>query len=289
MPAVLTYPGVYVDEVPTGGARPIAAVPTSIAVFIGPVPRGPMGVVHITGLDDFERNYGRVDPLNPLGVAVYQFFLNGGAEAKVVRVVPGGNGNGAKASTLRLSKAADDATAPLLTAASVGKWGDSLRARVDTIADDFDPQEPDKSKLYNLTVHDIGAKVTEHFTSINSDKNATRTVGAAIAGSKLVTLAKPDDAGTAVPKVNADPEKAGQDPFDDKTKPKSAGSSCGRRRRWWRWRWRCSSAGSGRALLRRGRRKRRQLRVARLGVGIRRPAHSPRRLQHRVPASRKSR
>ena len=34
MPAALSYPGVYVEEIPSG-VRTIAAVPTSVTVFIG--------------------------------------------------------------------------------------------------------------------------------------------------------------------------------------------------------------------------------------------------------------
>lgn len=34
MPATLTYPGVYIEEVPSG-ARTISGVSTSIALFIG--------------------------------------------------------------------------------------------------------------------------------------------------------------------------------------------------------------------------------------------------------------
>ena len=42
MTVPLTYPGVYIEEVPSG-VRTITGVATSIALFIGWAPRGPVG------------------------------------------------------------------------------------------------------------------------------------------------------------------------------------------------------------------------------------------------------
>ncbi len=214
MPAALTFPGVYVDEVPTGGARPIAAVPTAIAAFVGPVPRGPTEVNHITSLDDFERQYGRVQGANPLGVAVYQAFLNGLSEAKIVRVVPAAGANGAAASTLKLGAA--DTDAPTLEAKTVGKWGDNLRARVDY--EDLDPREG-AATLYNLTIRDVASKREERYLSISIavDSPHTDDVATALRGSQLVTV---KEKGSARPKESPHPEKEGQDVFGDTTKPK---------------------------------------------------------------------
>jgi len=39
MPATLSYPGVYVEELPSGD-HAITGVPTSIAAFVGRAPRG---------------------------------------------------------------------------------------------------------------------------------------------------------------------------------------------------------------------------------------------------------
>ena len=41
MPSALTYPGVYVEEVPSG-VRTITGVATSITAFVGSAPRGPV-------------------------------------------------------------------------------------------------------------------------------------------------------------------------------------------------------------------------------------------------------
>jgi phage tail sheath protein FI len=214
MPAVLTFPGVYVDEVPTGGARPIAAAPTSIAAFVGPLPAGPDGVHHITSLDDFERLYGQVDATNPLGVAVHQFYLNGGAEALIVRTRVAG----AAPATLPLGTAAD---MPTLVAKTPGLWGNALRARVDYTATDFDPiaAKADASKLYNLTVSAGKGRPTERFTSIGIDPASDRALSKVLATSALVSAQVPAAAdpppAPARPAVSADATKPGADPFAD--------------------------------------------------------------------------
>ena len=40
MPAALTYPGVYIEEIPSG-VRTITGVATSITAFVGYTQRGP--------------------------------------------------------------------------------------------------------------------------------------------------------------------------------------------------------------------------------------------------------
>ena len=82
----ITYPGVYVEELP-GDVRVITGVPTGIAAFIGAAKRGPVGkAVRVTGFAEFERVFGGLLAGAELGYAVRQFFLNGGTEAFVVRV-----------------------------------------------------------------------------------------------------------------------------------------------------------------------------------------------------------
>ncbi|MDX2682429.1 phage tail sheath family protein, partial [Streptomyces sp. NY05-11A] len=87
MPVNVTYPGVYVDEVKSS-VRTITGVPTSVAAFVGYAPRGPADrPVHITGWADYEAVFGGLQPKCPMSYAVYQFYLNGGSEAEIVRVV----------------------------------------------------------------------------------------------------------------------------------------------------------------------------------------------------------
>jgi uncharacterized protein len=82
--AQLTYPGVYIDEVPP--AAPIEGVGTSTAAFIGPTSDGPPNEARkLTSWDAFRARYG--DPLEGfyLWYAVRGFFENGGTVCYVVR------------------------------------------------------------------------------------------------------------------------------------------------------------------------------------------------------------
>jgi len=87
MPPTLTAPGVYVQEIPSG-TRAITGVSTSLTAFVGPTPAGPADEpTKVTSWAEFERRFGGLSPTGPVGHAVQHYFLNGGAEALVVRVV----------------------------------------------------------------------------------------------------------------------------------------------------------------------------------------------------------
>jgi len=86
MPATLTYPGVYIEEVPSG-VRTILGVPTGICAFVGRAKRGPVDEpITINGLGDFERLFGGLWSESRLGFSVKDFFRNGGGQAIIVRV-----------------------------------------------------------------------------------------------------------------------------------------------------------------------------------------------------------
>jgi phage tail sheath protein FI len=89
MPAALTYPGVYIEELPSG-VHTITGVATSIAAFAGWAPSGPTDRAGLVlGFSDFTRQYGGLDGRSLLGYAVNQFFANGGQQAYVVRLAAG--------------------------------------------------------------------------------------------------------------------------------------------------------------------------------------------------------
>ena len=70
MPSSLTYPGVYIEEIPSG-VRTITGVATSIAAFIGWAPRGPTDRAELLlSWSDFERTFGGLDKRSLLGYAV---------------------------------------------------------------------------------------------------------------------------------------------------------------------------------------------------------------------------
>jgi len=85
MPQTLTYPGVYVEEIPSG-VRTITGVATSITAFLGRTEKGPKEATTINSFSDFERTFGPMDRDNPVSYAVWDFYNNGGSKAIIVRL-----------------------------------------------------------------------------------------------------------------------------------------------------------------------------------------------------------
>lgn len=81
-----TYPGVYVQELPSG-THTIGGVSTSTTAFIGYLASGPLGTpTQCLNFGDFQRAFGGLDAACPTSFQVSQFFLNGGSEAWVSRL-----------------------------------------------------------------------------------------------------------------------------------------------------------------------------------------------------------
>jgi phage tail sheath protein FI len=86
MPVNPTYPGVYVQEIPSG-VRTIAGVSTAIALFIGRAKMGPLNAPQlILSYSDFERVFTSEDAGSELAYAVRLFFQNGGTQCYVIRI-----------------------------------------------------------------------------------------------------------------------------------------------------------------------------------------------------------
>jgi phage tail sheath protein FI len=105
MPVNPTYPGLYIEELPSS-ARTITPAPTSITVFVGYTHpfRGLCAeqnrweqAIQIFSFSDYERMFGGLyrheDVPSDVADAVYQFFLNGGSNAYVVPLKPRWNPN----------------------------------------------------------------------------------------------------------------------------------------------------------------------------------------------------
>ena len=91
MPVALSYPGVYIEEVPSG-VRTISGVATSITAFVGWAAKGPTDRAElILSWADYERKFGGLDARSLLGYAVSQFYANGGQRAYIVRLVTTGS------------------------------------------------------------------------------------------------------------------------------------------------------------------------------------------------------
>lgn len=130
MPATLTYPGVYIEEIPSG-VHTITGVATSIAAFIDFFREGPRDkAVQIFGMGDFEREFGGLDTRSEASYAISQFFLNGGTEAWVIRSAHDGGGADALATaSVTIKKGTTPAATEIvkITAVSEGLWGNTLR------------------------------------------------------------------------------------------------------------------------------------------------------------------
>src|SRR5262252_6646777 len=86
MPVAPTYPGVYVEEIPSG-VRTITGVATSITAFVGRAQRGPTNEpTTIFSFADFERQFGGLGTDYPMSYAVRDFYLNGGSQSLIVRL-----------------------------------------------------------------------------------------------------------------------------------------------------------------------------------------------------------
>jgi Bacteriophage tail sheath protein len=135
MPQV-TYPGVYIQEVPSG-VRTIAPVSTSVCAFVDYFREGPMNeAVAIDGKAGFDRIFGGLHKDSEASYAIDQFFKNGGTRAYVVRVASGAPA--VSRVTLRSHPRQGVAQVDVLRveAASEGVWGDTLRIRLSHNADD---------------------------------------------------------------------------------------------------------------------------------------------------------
>lgn len=112
MPTYLA-PDVYVEEVP-GGARPIEAVGTSTAGFVGVAPNGSAFTNQPRAINNWteflKEFYAEGNTSTPLSHAVYGFFLNGGRRCFVVNVGPNNpaSGGGANRTGLQLLEQIDE-------------------------------------------------------------------------------------------------------------------------------------------------------------------------------------
>src|SRR6266849_1829245 len=86
MPIQPTYPGVYIEELPSG-VHTITGVATSITAFIGRALRGPVNTATIiNSYADYERLFGGLWLESTMSYAARDFYLNGGSQAVIVRL-----------------------------------------------------------------------------------------------------------------------------------------------------------------------------------------------------------
>jgi uncharacterized protein len=193
MPVAPTYPGVYIEEIPSG-VRTIVGVATSITAFVGWAPRGPTDSAQkVLSWSDFDRQFGGLHPSSLLGYAVYHFFTNGGQQAYIVRLA-----------------APDAATATAtigqltLTATGPGQWANDYIVEVKLRSDDAS-----RFHLIVLRVTDGVEETAESFENLSMASDDARFVKSVIDDESLIVNA--DVAGAGVPPAAKQPLAGGLD------------------------------------------------------------------------------
>ena len=213
MPTTYTYPGVYVEEIPSG-VRTITGVATSITAFVGRTRRGPTNEPRtINSFGDFERIYGGLWNESSLGYAVRDFYRNGGSQAIIVRL------HAADATTAELTRSVK------LMAASPGSWGNTLRVRVehDTQLPEVasqrltvDPSEPiTPGDVFNLIVRDTKTGATETFLNLTV-KDSLRRINQVLERESSLIRAEDPTAQQQIPDKHDPPVPTDPDKTRDK-------------------------------------------------------------------------
>lgn len=231
MPVTPTYPGVYIEEIPSG-VRTITGVATSITAFVGRALRGPTNKpITVNNFGDFERIFGGLWVESELGFQVKNFFLNGGSQAIIVRVFraavpplpPDDDEDPETPVVITASSADPDAGKATITtvganglsliAANPGAWGNHLRARIDHDVTDAVAERfglDGAADLFNLTLRDNKTGVIEQFRNL-SVKDSPRRVDKVLANESNLVRMTAAPSGTTRPQAHND---APADPTD---------------------------------------------------------------------------
>jgi phage tail sheath protein FI len=180
MPVAVSYPGVYIQEVPSG-VHTITGVSTSIGAFFGRTAKGPIDkAVRCLSFADFLREFGGPHPLSDLATSVRQFFDNGGTDCYVVRLAKGALS--ASVALKNLSNAKNVLTA---TAKAAGTWAHDVKLEID-----YNTPNPDDS--FNLAaIHEVAGNVIarEDFSNLSMNPFSPRFAPTFVTqSSKLIDL-----------------------------------------------------------------------------------------------------
>ena len=172
MPVAVSYPGVYVQEVPSG-VRTITGVSTSIAMFIGMTRRGRMrAATRVLSFADYERSFGTDVTISEMTDQVRQFFLNSGREAFIMRIAD------ATAAPARGDLRNEAGTVVMtLTAKDDGVDGNLIRVEVD-----YDAPSPEATfnlRAFRRVIDIFGVpkiETDETFSNLSMDPASGRFV-----------------------------------------------------------------------------------------------------------------
>jgi uncharacterized protein len=184
MPVQPTYPGVYVQEVPSG-VRTIVGVSTSVTAFVGTAKRGPINKpVTIYNYADFEKRFGGLSSDSEMSYAVRSFFLNGGSQAVIVRLARSAT-NAAKMMTN------EPGTTNVLdvTALDAGFNGNYI-----DVSSDFNTLTPNATFNFTVRYRSIDNPIdnrTEYYPNVSNNSFHPRYIANLVNGaSELVSVAQ---------------------------------------------------------------------------------------------------
>jgi uncharacterized protein len=194
MSSVYTYPGVYIQELPSP-VHSIAGVATSIAAFVGYTARGIDNRAQaIYSFSDFQRLYGGLASNSEVSYGVQQFYQNGGSQAYVVRTPMHYPTTGSVIYAQAGFGAAQSPATEGLTfsALSSGQWANGqLLLDVDLQGLDLTSATGDPL-AFNLTVTNLADGSTEYFPAVSLNSNQQNFVAAVVNdpdnGSQLVNV-----------------------------------------------------------------------------------------------------
>jgi uncharacterized protein len=193
MPTYLS-PGVYMEEV-SSGSKPIEAVGTAVAAFVGFTEKGPFNEpTLVTNWTQYTSTFGGFVEGAYLPGALFGYFLNGGGNAYVVRIGSNGaadnstNGSGGHARAELPSGSGDK---PALAIRSQKSGGDDISVE---IADASEPGED----TFKLVVKQ-GGKVAETFDNVTTKRGQNNVVTVVRQQSKLITVEDTKSGQLAVP------------------------------------------------------------------------------------------
>jgi phage tail sheath protein FI len=195
MPVVVTYPGVYIEEIPSG-AHTITGVATSITAFMGRAFMGPVatdldgGPMTIFSFADYQRYFGGLSRDYPMSYAVQDFFLNGGSQAVIARIAGAASPPATRAQLPLIAPFPSPISSPhpappspwvstgalVLEAANPGTWANgTLFAQVDIngvarAVPNYSQYGVTQADLFNLTIFYQpinGPSATERFINLS--------------------------------------------------------------------------------------------------------------------------
>lgn len=200
MPTYLS-PGVYMEEV-SAGPKPIEAVGTAVAAFVGVTERGPVNSpILVTNWTQYTRTFGDFIDGAYLPGALFSYFMNGGGSAYVVRV--GADGESADSNGSASGQVAAVPRARGELPSGSGKPALTILAQAapeesQGISVEVGEATEGGEDTFKLVVRKEG-KVVETIDNVSTKRGATYVVTAVKAQSKLITIEETKGAALTAP------------------------------------------------------------------------------------------